>query len=140
MTARSATVLVLFDGTITSANVIPFPFEIIRMTGGAEAHIRGDGMIAWNVLTIVRVTRNTPNARIVVARVVYSCMAEFVGRCPALRDMTGVALCQGVEMTLCTCWWLTGRVSTVVTVRASTSATAIVSPAATHEGCGGMTG
>ena len=59
MTARPAAVLVLFDGTITSANVIPFPLEIIRMASGAKARVNRVA-VALNDLAIVLVTRYTP--------------------------------------------------------------------------------
>ena len=36
MASASAAILVLFDGAISSANVIAFAFEITRMTAGTE--------------------------------------------------------------------------------------------------------
>ncbi len=39
-----AAILVLFDSTAFAAIVIPFPFEIIRMTGRAEGRVSGRGI------------------------------------------------------------------------------------------------
>lgn len=57
---------------------------------------------------------------------------------PALRGMTGVALHRRVKMPLCACWWLTGRVSTVVTSR-TTNANPLMVKCAAHESCGSVT-
>jgi hypothetical protein len=36
MTSARTAILVLFNGTVSSANVIAFTFEITRMTAGTE--------------------------------------------------------------------------------------------------------
>ena len=113
---------------------------VAGMASGTKARVNRV-VVALNDLTIVLVTRNTPYVQIVIARIFRSRMTEVVGRCPALRRMTSVALRRGYyKMPLRTHWWQAGCVSTVVTVSASTGATAVVSPGAAHEGCSSMTG
>ena len=93
--AAAAAILVLLDRTGSSANMIPFTFEITGMAAGAERRI-GRRAIS-NDLTVVPVTRYAGYRRIVVARVSGALMCELYRR-PGLRRMTGVALLRGIEM------------------------------------------
>ncbi len=88
--ATAATIHVLCDGTITSAIVIPFRFEIIRMTGSAERFVlgRGPGNNAACSSAVAAATAWIPSVR---AWIVRRSMAE-AGRCPAVGGMTYFAL------------------------------------------------
>ena len=68
------------------------------MASGAVWYQTRRGII--NDITIVRVTRYTHYVQIVIARVIWIGMTEVVGRRPALRRMTTVALRRGVKMAL----------------------------------------
>ena len=98
MTASTAAaaILVLFDGTVFSANVFPFPSEIIRMTGSAEGRVLGPGI--RNVFVIVFVTRPTAHVATVVARIAAVIWMRVIDRRPALRGMTGVTFRYGNKM------------------------------------------
>ena len=86
MTSTAAAILVLFDSTALSTDVIAFTFEIIRMTAGT----------GWRVSVLIRiiviidtaayqscVTASTARIASVVARVVTIAMSEDAW-CPAV--------------------------------------------------------
>jgi len=91
MTATTGTISVLRDSTVIAANVVPFTFEIICMTGGTVGRVLGPGPgdITANGITMAPVTaRVSP----VVARVVSIRIMIKVSRRPAVGGMTHVAL------------------------------------------------
>lgn len=138
--ARTGAIAQLPNRIFSARTFVPFVwtwFVVVGMASGAGAGV-GRVTITRNDLAIIRVARNTPYRRIMVARVIWGRMAKIVGRCPALCGMACVALRRGVKMTLQARWWLAGRVNTVVAVCTSTGATAVVDPGAAHESCGGM--
>lgn len=83
MAAAAAAVLVLFNSTAFSTNMIAFTFEIIRMTGGTIGRILWIGIRNRSGHSIT-MTGTTPRFPSVVAGVVpLRIMGEDV-RCPAI--------------------------------------------------------
>jgi len=95
VTSTSGTIFVLCDGPVFATNVIPFAFEIIRMTGSAERLVLGK----WpgNSATDNRaVTGYTAWIHAVVARVVPCGTMGEAGWHPATGGMAHIALFGGV--------------------------------------------
>ena len=116
--------------------MIPFAFEIIRVTGSAVRRVLGigPGNIAADTIAVAA---GTAWIVPVIPRVVPPRAMTEAGRRPAIRDMTDVALFGRVQMPpRFGGRAVAGRVAGV----AIADTAGIVSPAAAGEGCGGMTG
>jgi len=136
MTATTGTISVLRDSTVIAANVVPFTFEIICMTGGTVGRVLGPGPgdVTANGITMAPVTaRVSP----VVARVVSIRIMIKVSRRPAVGGMTHVALfCRGQMASRFKGCTAARRVTGI----AVTDTAGVVRPAAADESSGGMTG
>ena len=103
MAATASTVLVLFDGTVFTTDVITFSFEIIRMTGGTIDCISSRWCIArvriWQ-RTAYRGPMTAITARVasMIARVAAIWIMAEAGRCPAIGGMAHIALFGGTQM------------------------------------------
>lgn len=90
MTTATGTIPVLCDRTVFATNVIPFAFEVIRVTGGTVRSVLRPGI--WNSSAYgTTVTCVTARVVPVISRVVPRGMAE-IGRRPGVGGMTHVAL------------------------------------------------
>lgn len=94
MTAATAAVLVLLNGAIAAADVAAFALKVIRMTGGAEGCVPGEGPGYRGAYgrAVAGITARVPA---VIARVASIRVMAEDGRRPAIGGMTQVALCSG---------------------------------------------
>ena len=91
VTTAAGAIPVLRDRTVFTTNMIPFAFEIIRMTGRAVRSVLRPA-IRNCIVYGTTVAGGTAWIIAVIARVApLGTMAE-AGRCPAIGGMTGVAL------------------------------------------------
>ena len=100
MAAATSAILVLFDGTVFTADVITFTFEITGMTGGAIDCISS----RWCVVrmrvrqcTAYRGTMTAITARVtsMIAGIAAIWIMAEAGWCPAIGGMADIALFRG---------------------------------------------
>jgi len=139
--AAAAAILVLFDSTAPSANVITLTFEVIRMACRAIDCISLRGCILWmrirqRIIHGVPMAGAAPRVPSMIARVApLRAMAKDVW-CPGVCRMTFVTLESRTQVPL----RLEGcSIAGAVTGIALTPGTIIVEPRATDEARGGMT-
>lgn len=87
----TATILVLFDSTASSAIMIPFTFKITLMTGSAERRVSGRGIYKRYTYTIT-VATDTAWINSMITRVIPLAVMTEDGRRPAVCGMTAIAL------------------------------------------------
>jgi hypothetical protein len=97
VTAATSAILVLLNGAIAAADVAAFALKVIRMTGGAEGCVLGEGP-GYRGAYGRAVTGITARVPAVIARIVSIRVMAEDGRRPAVGGMTYVALLSSGQM------------------------------------------
>lgn len=138
VTAATSAILVLLNGAIAAADVAAFALKVIRMTGGAEGCVLGEGP-GYRGAYGRAVTGITARVPAVIARIVSIRVMAEDGRRPAVGGMTYVALLSSGQMRGNRVY-LSSRVTAIMASVAIIGTAGVVRPAAADEGCGSMTG
>jgi hypothetical protein len=137
VTTAAAAIPVLRDRAVFAADMVPLALEIIRVAGGTEGCVLGEGP-GYRGAYSRAMTAVTARVPAVISRVVSVRVVTENGRCPAVRRMAYVALLGCGKMR----WnrvYLAGSGTAVVAGIAIVGATGVVRPGAAGEAGGGMT-
>lgn len=134
--AAVAAVFILFNRAIFTADVIPFPLEIIGMAGRTERRVLIPAIVYG--LVVISVTRSTAEVSTVIARIVTGCRVGVVNRRPTLSRVAVDTLCISDEVIVYTLR-LTANCNHPVMAGFAAIIDPLMIEGASDKGCGGMT-